>query len=534
MAEKLPADSRRSLTSRSTPSAAIKKCAAAWALCATVVALAAAFASATGNAQGAAPGRGPAAPQPTLAIDASKLDSSKTKDLPLVFTEENTAAKLPAPTMPTLENATILKPFPDPFAWANDPLGKTRSTDFKDWPKHRAEMLAMFQHYEVGTKPVVDIATQVTAEFTPNPPPASAPATAAASEPALVPVGAPGGGFGRGPGRGRGPTGPGGTLVVKVTANGQTLTLTCPISIPVGAKAPYPVIIGMNSGTGSLPGNDFTTRGIAAVTFRHDDVTKYQGGSQNDPFFKLYPDQIYSSQQTKGNTGQYAAWAWGVSRIIDGFSLVKDKFPVDMNHIAVTGCSYAGKMALFAGAFDERIALTVAQESGGGGATNWRFSNTEPNDAQGKLSVESIGNTDHKWFASQMFGWAGDNLPELPEDHHMLTALVAPRALYVTGNTDYLWLSNRSMYVNSKATSKVYSTLGIADRFGYVVNGGHGHCQFPASQEPDLAYFLDRFMKDQKDLSKIIATVPAAFASVDPDRWTNWWGTGKADLPDAK
>jgi hypothetical protein len=32
----------------------------------------------------------------------------------------------------------------------------------------------------------------------------------------------------------------------------------------------------------------------------------------------------------------------------------------------------AGKMALFAGAFDERVALTVAQENGGGGAPAWR------------------------------------------------------------------------------------------------------------------------------------------------------------------
>jgi hypothetical protein len=395
-------------------------------------------------------------------------------------------------------------------------------------------MMAMLEHYEIGAKPVVDVATQVTAEFTPNPP--AAPARAAAAEPALPPVAAPGGGFGRGGGRGagRGATGPGGTLVVKVTAHGQTLTLTCPISIPVGAKAPYPVIIGMNSGTGGLPGNAFTSRGIATVTFLHDNVTRYQGGSQNDPFFKLYPDQIYSSQQIKGNTGQYAAWAWGVSRVIDGLSLVRDKFPVDMNHIAVTGCSYAGKMALFAGAFDERIALTVAQESGGGGATNWRFSNTEPNDAQGKLSVESIGNTDHKWFASQMFGWAGENLPKLPVDHHMLTALVAPRALYVTGNTDFTWLSNRSLYVNSKATHRVYSELGVADRFGYCVNGQHGHCAFPASQNADLDYFLDRFMLGNNELSKYVTTVPAAYASVDAERWTAWWGTGKADLPEPK
>ena len=46
--------------------------------------------------------------------------------------------------------------------------------------------------------------------------------------------------------------------------------------------------------------------------------------------------------------------------------------PIDMKHLAVTGCSYAGKMALFAGAFDERVALTIPQESGGGGAPSWR------------------------------------------------------------------------------------------------------------------------------------------------------------------
>lgn len=33
---------------------------------------------------------------------------------------------------------------------------------------------------------------------------------------------------------------------------------------------------------------------------------------------------------------------------------------------AVTGCSYTGKMAPWAGAFDGRIALTIPEESGGG------------------------------------------------------------------------------------------------------------------------------------------------------------------------
>ena len=46
------------------------------------------------------------------------------------------------------------------------------------------------------------------------------------------------------------------------------------------------------------------------------------------------------------------------------------------------------------------------------------------------------------------------------------------------------------------ATFKVYSALGIADRFGFCVNGGHGHCSFPASQNAELEYMLDRFMLD--------------------------------------
>lgn len=43
------------------------------------------------------------------------------------------------------------------------------------------------------------------------------------------------------------------------------------------------------------------------------------------------------------------------------------KSRIDLSHLAISGCSFAGKMALFAGAFDERIALTIAQEPGGGG-----------------------------------------------------------------------------------------------------------------------------------------------------------------------
>ena len=85
--------------------------------------------------------------------------------------------------------------------------------------------------------------------------------------------------------------------------------------------------------------------------------------------------------------------------------LVQDVLPIDLKHIAVTGCSYAGKMALFAGALDERIALTLAIESGGGGSTSWRYSHSEP-----AGSVELIDNTDYNWFMDAMKQFSGDNV----------------------------------------------------------------------------------------------------------------------------
>ncbi|MCL5020113.1 MAG: hypothetical protein M1339_00295, partial [Bacteroidetes bacterium] len=147
-------------------------------------------------------------------------------------------------------------------------------------------------------------------------------------------------------------------LTVNVTVNGQTLTLTSTVVLPSGT-GPFPVVIGMNTPVNFiLPSSILDSNKIVQIMFNADQVTTYNGGfggavpSDNDPFYRLYPNLNLD------NTGQYDAWTWGVSRLIDGLELVKNVLPIDMNRIAVAGCSYAGKMALFAGAFDERITLT--------------------------------------------------------------------------------------------------------------------------------------------------------------------------------
>jgi hypothetical protein len=246
-----------------------------------------------------------------------------------------------------------LPPLPDPFMWSN---GKGRSTRFSDWEKRRNEIKAEVEHYEIGKK-------------------ANRPETITASYSKSD-----------------------STLKVDVTVNGQSLTLTSKIILPSGA-GPFPAVIGMNSPNGSIPADIFSSRNIARIRYANNQVTTYNSPKNTDPYYKLYPELW-------GVSGQYSAWAWGVSRIVDGLELVQDVLPIDLKHLAVTGCSYAGKMALFSGAFDERIALTIAQESGGGGATAWRVSETIGD-------VEKLGATSHQWFMESMFQYSGLNVSKL-------------------------------------------------------------------------------------------------------------------------
>jgi len=413
---------------------------------------------------------------------------SSMADIPLVYAIENTGTNYPAPPLPTLANLPFIQPLPDPFCWASDPfnMGGTRSTNLADWEHRRNEIAAQIQNYEIGTKPAVDIPTQVTASYS-------------------------------------GGTTPGtsGTLIVHVTANGHTLNLTNAISIPAAAIAPYPICIGMDSPYGSLNFSDFTSRGIAGLTYRESQVTTYGSPSTSDPYYVLYGPALNPT-----STGQYSAWAWGVSRVIDGLSLVTNTLPIDLKHICVTGCSYAGKLALFSGALDERIALTVAQESGGGGATSWRYSHTEPFN-----SVELIDNTDYNWFENSMSQFSGNSVSYLPEDHHELMAMVAPRALFVTANPGWTWLSNPSCYVCSRACQQIYDTLGISERFGYNIVGGHTHCATTTAVNSEVAAFLDKFMLGNTNVNTTIRDYDSSYNTINYASWMAWWGSTTPVFP---
>lgn len=295
------------------------------------------------------------------------------------------------------------------------------------------------------------------------------------------------------------------TLRVVVHENGETLLLTAPIKYPEG-NGPFPAIIGIGRPTGSLPVQLFDKRRIAQITFNFTQVMSHTQKRGNEPINRLYPDQT--------DMGAYCAWPWGISRLIDGLEKVGKKSRIDLSHLAVSGCSFAGKMALFAGAFDERIALTIAQEPGGGGVDAWRVSETLGN-------VETLGRTSYAWFLESMRQFAGKNVNRLPIDHHELAALIAPRALLVLGNTDYEWLAEESNYVSCQAARMVWKAFGIEDRMGFSIQGGHMHCMLPESQYPEVEAFIDKFLLGKTDVDTFVSKADM-FEDVDYLKWMPW------------
>ncbi|AHW58787.1 hypothetical protein SAMN05444285_11449 [Draconibacterium orientale] len=384
------------------------------------------------------------------------LSCSRQQSIPKVYSVENRGKDFEKPVLPDLDELPVVEGLTDPFAWSD---GSGRSTKFSDWSKRRNEIAAEIQHYETGPKP--GRPDSISANFKND------------------------------------------TLTVNITVNGKTLTLKSGIILPDG-EGPFPAVIGIGRGSGSLPADLFSERNIAQITYDFSQVVAWQQKRGSEPINKLYPDLAY--------IGSYAAWPWGVSRLIDGLELVADELPIDLEHLAITGCSFAGKMALFSGAFDERIALTIAQESGGGGAAAWRVSETLG-------EVETLGRTNYVWFMESMSQFA-NHVQKLPFDHHELMAMIAPRALLVLGNPDYEWLADESGYVSCQAAKRVWETFGIADRFGFSIVAGHPHCQLPDVQRPEVEAFLDKFLLDNDTVNTHVAIHP--FPEVDYNKWIDW------------
>jgi hypothetical protein len=70
--------------------------------------------------------------------------------------------------------------------------------------------------------------------------------------------------------------------------------------------------------------------------------------------------------------------------------------------------------------------------------------------------------------------------------------------------------------------------LGIGDRFGFYIDGGHNHCATLPAEAPAIAAYVDKFMLDAT-VNTDVEVNP--YPTLDYSRWTAWWGTGKPEFP---
>jgi hypothetical protein len=394
---------------------------------------------------------------------------------PVKTATPTTAIPTPTPTQVTPPPVTptpgtiVIPPFsslpaitklPDPFKL----MDGTHMTQKSQWAQRRAEISALAQAFEYGIIPAKP--QTVTGSFSSN------------------------------------------ALTVTCSQNGKSISFKCSIQYPSTGKAPYPAMIGV--GMDTLNTSEILKLGVALITFPCEDVAS-NATKASGVFYTLYG--------TNYNAGSFAAWTWGVSRMIDALETTPSA-NIDTKHLGVTGGSRYGKGAMCVGAFEERIALTVPQE--GGVSSSGAFRIADAWNASSSDKVEALPNLAGGtcWMAPT-FTQFQNQTNKLPFDTHMIHALCMPRGLLLIENPDYVWLGVPGDYQTAQVSRMIFNAFGMQDRIGFSSVGGHAHCSFPASQQPELTAFIQKFLLGNNSVNTNINRTDKTY-TFDQAKWVDW------------
>lgn len=329
-------------------------------------------------------------------------------------------------TPPAFESLPSSHELPALFTFADGTKIYTRD----DWERRRAEMKAMLLYYQYGRMP--DRPDRVTAEIERRARHASGKGSAERL-----------------------------TLIID---SKRQLRMRIALYAP-DTKGPYPVVIreeGTLGRTKEIP--LFLEKGYMFIEYARHDLDPDRQGIVG-PAQEAYPDSDWAT---------LAVWAWGGSRVIDYLETRDD---IDFEHIAITGHSRGGKMALLAGALDERFTLVVPNGSGAGGAGSYRVLGP---------GAESLGMNDKPHWYHKRIALFSEKEERLPFDQHFLKALVAPRALLCTESTDDLFANPLGTQVTSQLAEAAFRFLDADDRIGLRYRRGEH-----ASNTDDWQVLLD-------------------------------------------
>jgi hypothetical protein len=199
--------------------------------------------------------------------------------------------------------------------------------------------------------------------------------------------------------------------------------------------------------SGFWPAEQLIARGYGIAAFHYAELAPDNAQTYRDGIIRFF-DEASPGRHSRYTWRAIAAWAWGASRAMDYFETDPR---IDRAHVAVVGHSRGGKAALWAGAEDERFAMTVSNESGEGGAALSRRDFGE--------TIARITRTFPHWFTPAYATFSG-RAAALPVDQHMLMSLVAPRALYVGSADEDLWSDPRGEFLALAASSPVFALWG--------------------------------------------------------------------------
>ncbi|HEX6351801.1 cellulose binding domain-containing protein [Actinophytocola sp.] len=268
-------------------------------------------------------------------------------------------------------------------------------------------------------------------------------------------------------------------ITVNVSHNGRSASFSAGVQLPSGT-GPFPAVVVY----GGFGADTATIRAAGAAVINFDPMAVGREGTPRNN----KQGAFYSIYGNTSSTGLLAAWAWGVSRIIDVIEQSNGSI-LKADAMGVTGCSRFGKGAFTAGVFDQRIALTMPIESGSAGAPILRG-------LAGESGAQPLSSAygEQPWLGDAFSSFTG-NPANLPVDTHEMVGMIAPRGLFIMENPHIDWLGARSGSVAALGGAEIYKALGAGANITYWSDVQDGtHCASRNEWRTPLQQHIQKYL----------------------------------------